>query len=498
MPLPIAEKTYEYVGGVDLGSRNDGADRMPDITLAVVNLWLGIPIRPWIPMGSSDSVTAGMDRVNRWATAADLVWTEDSDPDSVEPRSWIVLQNAAGLNLLLHCADTDGSLGFWLSRAGFTGGSITARPTAVDEVFFGNTDPVTNPWVLWANDLDSGVDVVNRAHVFHSTDGRSTYMFFTGLGAGNVGGVSQEGQGYEGAWLVGELADAPRSVSKPFFGLIDTVSITGAMYDNTFAAQVGCFLPGGPARATIAVEHGYQLTATGGAASVGVAPSLNAPNDISGEWPVQPMRVYHASTGAWVGRIKDVYLAGGAAPGGLVTGTTFPKGGPPKWAQFGPFVVPLDTQPIVGRDDLLYVSKSPTTSSYGLPNPAPHASSGFSGPITLTFSDVLDPDTVILDYKRQTTLPAMGDFDPASTFRIWIKAPGGPDLVPTIEVLGKTIKIHNTGDGPADTWQTPVGNVLQVRAYLTTGIKNSSGVALTPPVVLPAAAMTYTFQDDDS
>jgi hypothetical protein len=467
MPLPVAEKTYQYVGGIDLGPSNDGADRMADVVLAIVNLWLAIPIKPWKVMGSCDSVAAGMDRVNRWAAANDIVWTADNNPNSVAPRSWIVLQNAGGLQLLLHCVHTSTYLGFWLSRAGFTGGSPTARPTASDEVFFGGTDPTTNPWVLWATDLDSGAGVVNRAHVLHSTDGRCTCMFFTGLGAGSVGGVSQEGQGYEGAWIIGELGDAPRSVVKPFFGLIDTVGITGAMYDNTFDSQVGCFLPSGPARATIAVEHGYQLSPTGGAASVGVASSLNAPNDISGEWPVQPMRVYHATTGAWVGRIKDVYLAAGASPGGLVSGTRFPKTGAQKWAQFGPFLVPLEVAPVVGRDELSYVSRSPSTSSYGLPNPSPWASSGFTGAITLTFSDVLDPDSIVLDYKRQNTVPAMSAFNPASTFRLWIKAPGGPPLVPTIEVIGKTIKIHNTGDGPADTWETPGGNVLQMKVYMT-------------------------------
>jgi hypothetical protein len=36
-----------------------------------------------------------------------------------------------------------------------------------------------------------------------------------------------------------------------------------------------------------------------------------------------------------------------------------------------------------------------------------------------------------------------------------------------------------------------------MKVYLTAAIKSSSGVVLTLPVVLPAAAVTYTFQDED-
>jgi len=503
MPLPRIEGSWQWLTGINLGPRLDMAvdPRGNEIVLAIVNAWLGFPLKPWEVMGSSNSVSAGMDRVNRWLAPTDIVWTHDSDEDSVVPRSWIVMRNAAGLHLLLECILDEDDLRFMISRIGFTGGSPTARPTAVDEVEFGNAVPGSVPATVWLTDFDDyGADVFNWMHILHARDGRATYMFFTGTGAGSVSGTPQGGQGYQGSLMIGEMAEAPPAVSKPFFALLDRTGSLGSMFQNAWNSMVGCFLPTGATQATIAIENGYDVPTVNGSPYLGVAPCLNEANQISGERPMQPVFVYHATTGAWLGRIKDAWLAGGSAGGGTVSGTTFPAGGPARLAQFGPWVVPWSASlgpPLVGKDELLYLSKSPSTSTYGLPNPSPYASSGFTAPIVLTFSDVIDPSTVVLDYKRQNSLPAMSAYNPASTIRIWIKAPGGPALVPTVEVSLAQLKIHNTGDGPADTWQTPGGNSIDVRIYLTEGIKNLSGVALTLPVALPAATATYHWQDDD-
>jgi hypothetical protein len=503
MPLPPVELEWQFDVGRDLGPRLDisANERVNAIMLAIKNRYIAFAVKPWVVWGCSNAVTAGIDQVDRWASASDVVWNHSSDNASVVPRSWMLLKNAAGLYLLLDCISDPTDLRFFLSKDGFTGGSITARPTAPDEAFFGGTDPLGFPSTLWILNFDTYGSVVNRMHILHSMDGRNTYTFFTGLGAGSVSGTSVTGQAYEGAWLIGELADAPGALTKPFFGMLDRVGLTGAMWDNTWYSRAGCFLPGGAALATVQAEHSYPLPTTDGNAFLGVGTALNAANQISGEWPMQPMRIYEPVSGACLGRMRDIWFGAGAAPGGPVSGTTYPDGGPSVLASFGPFVVPWPSslgRPLVGMDSILYLSKTPSVGTYGLPTPVPHASSGFTAPIVLTFNDVLDPSTVVFDYKRQDTLPAMADYNPASTVRVWIRAPGGPALVPTLEVAGTQLKVHNTGDGPADTWQTPGGNAMDVRVYLTSGIQSISGVALTPPVVLPAAAVHYAFQDDDS
>ncbi len=164
------------------------------------------------------------------------------------------------------------------------------------------------------------------------------------------------------------------------------------------------------------------------------------------------------------------------------------------------FVIQLscEARPEDELPPFLYVSAAPSEHQYGRPNPAPYDAPFFNGPIVLTFDAPINPATVVMDYIQQNPTPLQSDFDPGSTLRIWIVAPGGPFVTPTIVVSGSTIEIHQTNTFTApDNWDTPGGNIMVVRIYLTNGIKNTDGTALTPPVTLPAETTRYNWEDDE-
>lgn len=328
MPLPRIEKEWQYDVGRDLGRTfgPSAEDLAPAFFLSIKNALIGFARNPWQPWGSSDGVTAGMDRVDRWIDDEDLVWIASGTPFAeTDPRSWIVLRNSAGLFLLLHCIGSgNGDVHAMISKAGFTGGSINAAPTAIDGA---TIDGGYGDIIDWDRNIDN--TGVNRLQLLHSADGRETRMFFTRTNDQALA------NGYSGGWLIGELADAPRALTKPFFAAFDPVDNTNvSMYRLTLGKRTAVFLPSGPAVATFMTEHSYVLDQL--PSLIGVGPCLEAPNDISGEWPVQPLYVYDPDTGATLGRVKDMWLGSPA----LAAGTTFPLGGPSKFAQFGALVVP--------------------------------------------------------------------------------------------------------------------------------------------------------------
>lgn len=87
----------------------------------------------WTVAGSSDAVAAGMDSVDRWIDTGDIVFSTGN-------HSWIVFEQAgigSGLQLLFDCDYSSTAteyLNVSVSYTGaFTGGTISAPPTATDE-----------------------------------------------------------------------------------------------------------------------------------------------------------------------------------------------------------------------------------------------------------------------------------------------------------------------------------------------------------------------------
>jgi hypothetical protein len=117
---------------------------------------------PVTVIGSSNAVSFNMSGTDTWATTADIVAATSGN------ISWIVLQHPSGLHICISFNQANNqSATIVYSQVGFTGGSLTARPTATDEFGLGSAET----WFLGNN--------VGRCRllVLHSTDGKTTYLF---------------------------------------------------------------------------------------------------------------------------------------------------------------------------------------------------------------------------------------------------------------------------------------------------------------------------------
>lgn len=318
---PRVELSWQYDTGRDLGGVSTGT--YGAFLLALVNSFLGFSLNPWVVKGSSNSVTAGMDNVNRWVSASNLVWSSSG------ARSWIVLENVSGLQILIHLAhNSQYAMLLALSKNGFTGGSISAAPTATDQVFWGDdTGCAGNPFT-WDNDLGGSS---NHLYMLHSNDGKHTRVFFTGSGSSVPN--------YGGAWIIGELAEAPAALTKPYYAFLDWMwtPTSSGMTWQALTVAMACFLPSGPSHATYVTENSPAVgDIGGGAGSYGLGPEMGIANQISTEWPMQPLYLFEPTVKAFLGRPVDLWL--GASEN--TSGTLLPASGTKQFAQFGPFFVP--------------------------------------------------------------------------------------------------------------------------------------------------------------
>ena len=135
---------------------------------------------PWTMVRSSDSVSAA--NSDLWDSDADLVWAAEASV-----HSWIVLVNANffgaanPLYMLINCNPSgtqNATIMMSFSRAGYTGGTTSARPTATDEHI---VRPVAGSVTTagWQGDDNATVSVSMRMHFMMTDDGRKFKIYFT-------------------------------------------------------------------------------------------------------------------------------------------------------------------------------------------------------------------------------------------------------------------------------------------------------------------------------
>jgi hypothetical protein len=157
-----------------------------------INTLTAFPLFPYQVLGSSNATTAGMDGINRLATAADVVNVASG---SSSPRSWVVYKNpATGVSYCIHCRPVgtgDGEVVISNSSL-FTGGSTTARPTATDEIA-----TTLAQFLLPSN-------IPKRMCVWHSADGLQTMAYTQATDLGVNDAVSAQ-------WLFGKINNFPNT-----------------------------------------------------------------------------------------------------------------------------------------------------------------------------------------------------------------------------------------------------------------------------------------------
>lgn len=168
MALPTIQKTWQY----DVNNQVDklGTETLTaaNMILTIKNIMTGFASSPWTVAGSSNQTTAGMDGVDRWSTTADFRWGASGN------ISWIVLEQSGidgyfQLLLSMNTASTYNINCSFSPTGVFTGGSITAPPTAIDAV----TVKSASAWGGQNGTSHSSIKI----HVMQSTDGECTRIF---------------------------------------------------------------------------------------------------------------------------------------------------------------------------------------------------------------------------------------------------------------------------------------------------------------------------------
>lgn len=333
MALPTLEKTWQYnVNQTTTGVSRVDCDR--NFLFAIKQSLVGFASNPWTVVGSSNSTTAGMDAVDRWSTAANVVWGATGS----NAFSWIVLrQNGVHSNfqLLLSCgvfsfASNTFNLHIVASMgSGFTGGSTTVRPTATDEVELNSNN---SQWQFVGN----GAANTFRFHVMQSDDGQCTRLVAyssTLIGSAPI------------FWLFDRMRQPISQISHPVVMSLTSIGSTAITYSNLSASSTYNF----------GYHNGllkYQFTGErylhgGNSGLIGNRPAGQVANDFSAEWPLTSIGLYSPTTTkrGRHGEFFDLYWG----PSTLLDGDTFPSNGTKQLVEFGDLVFPWN-----GSTPILY------------------------------------------------------------------------------------------------------------------------------------------------
>lgn len=192
MPAPTITETWRFNVSQSIAGATPAAMRQA-LLLAIVNSLLGLGswtdgdgvassiTTPWEHVSSCDSV-ATSSVTNLWDSSTDLVWNAEGSA-----HSWIILRHhdffgeGNPLYMLINCnpnATQNATIMMSFSRAGYTGGTTTARPTATDEHI---VRPVAGNVTTagWQGDDNTTVSVSMRLHFLMTNNGRKFKIFMT-------------------------------------------------------------------------------------------------------------------------------------------------------------------------------------------------------------------------------------------------------------------------------------------------------------------------------
>jgi hypothetical protein len=164
--LPVFAKSWTQAGNTIVTPQSTALLQAAQTFVSWIGYMLALPAPGWTCNGSSDGTTAAIDGVNRITSTAKVVCSSGGN------RSWIQLtQTATGMQIVLEFKSATGAtfLEGRVSPGGlFTGGSLTAGPTATDSSIFKTTS------TSWLAD-STGIGRFNVG-VWHSTDGTVTHV----------------------------------------------------------------------------------------------------------------------------------------------------------------------------------------------------------------------------------------------------------------------------------------------------------------------------------
>lgn len=356
MSLPTIAKTWQFKGTL-AGVPNTpftnqlfaaGANSLANarsLLRRTKDCFIGFATSPWTVIGSSNSVAAGMDGVDRWAADANLVWTSAG---TTTVHGWIVLQQASITAKYQVCLSLDAlnegsfgryammyfspSLGFGTANGG-TDGSTTARPTALDEVPVKLGTTSAQESLLFNNTTSGFTSVLN---VMQSTDGQTRV----------IGWINNKVAWH---WEFGKLANVVGGWSSVAPYAIALASTNGGTLDANRYADTNDRTT---ARTEIAMRtpSGTNITCflTGeawGSTTPQAGERLVVPNDVSLGYTISPVGMASETAGGRGrhGSIPDLFW-GSTAVG---SGSTYPNDAARLMMQFGHNLTPWDASVVV-------------------------------------------------------------------------------------------------------------------------------------------------------
>jgi hypothetical protein len=327
MSLPAIEKSWQIVP--NMTQRNTGPLLILDRKNALCGTAFGgysIALNAWHVVRSSNGVTVADSDL--WVTTSDIVLGANVSAT----RSWIILENALGRQILIdYYGAVSREFQISLSPGGlFTGGTISTKPTASDEL---NT-------YGFASSI--GVSGNCNQHIWVSADGRQTIM------------VTCASSSAVAMWIVGEAEDAPASWANPcvmYNGTCgDTVAPTSAWGREVVGYSAahpvtGEATPGVNATIRMVTECVDVTPVTAATNS-----PVNMQNEVSGQWDWIDCSLFeseHASLYGVIGRWPDIYATATprVGPPSLRTGDHYPSDGSRLWVQVDDRVLPWQGAP---------------------------------------------------------------------------------------------------------------------------------------------------------
>lgn len=292
----------------------------------------------WTVVGSSDGATAGMDSVDRWTNTYDI--SKLVFANSSTARSWIVLQSPGALGMYL-CLDFSGGsdagggncMRAFASSTAFTGGSITALPTATKQFQVHCT----------SSDRQQMSDGSTDPHRFHYTADASGNFWFassrngTGM-AHYLLGVQKATEQHTGdtgnVFSVIAFKTTARGAAE--------FDATGIWADGASATQgrIGGRNISDSAQVTVGASIPWPWTVANSVFNSNWATA----NPADGKWDVMPVYIVNSNSGGGMrGRLPDCGIAFGAGnvANGMAVASSTPISGAVEQVVVGNLLLPF-------------------------------------------------------------------------------------------------------------------------------------------------------------
>lgn len=253
----------------------------------------------WSVVSSSDG-SSNFGASDYWVAGTSIVHAV-----SGSNHSWIVLSNSSictGYQLCIDFANATNNIVYMyvsVNGTGFTGGSLTARPTASDEVQLNING---NTWTSYTSGTSPS------ANIFTSSDYKATMIY---LGPTTV----------RGCWLFFAPLLAPSWFTKPNVSLVNSGTCVYTNFDSVGEEWLTSNIGGVRVLSllgTLIIGTTIALTTAGVAGASG---------DYGGTWPTSPMWILsiNSSIPGFLGTVPDVWWLHSNAT--LALGDLFPGDG---------------------------------------------------------------------------------------------------------------------------------------------------------------------------